>query len=317
MSLVQELRKRNILFGTSPSDQNEITVCCPFCVKRGYSQDTRFRLGINLRSSKGHCFNCDWKSRHAIEQLARALQIGDLITDDFVSEEKKEEFEVKLPADYVKLWRDNKRPFGDLYKQAFDYLINRGVTTSQIETHRIGVSLTGEFAYRIIFPVYYEKKLLGIVARDFTGGAKIKYKNSIGPKYLYGLKPPIGRSEKAILCEGVFDKLALERAFPDYDVIGLLGHSLPPDMETLLNSYEELVFWCDPDLVGVKGFLGIAERYRTIGKHSFLVLPHLSKDAGDMTVGELQKRKIKNIYPWTPMLAIKMRNEQQRRILCA
>ena len=51
---------------------NEASLCCPFCVERGETEDTRFRLGINVSTAVGHCFNCHWKGSGAIN-IARQL----------------------------------------------------------------------------------------------------------------------------------------------------------------------------------------------------------------------------------------------------
>ena len=317
MSLITELRRKRIPFGISASNSAEITLCCPFCVQRGHTADTEFKLGVNVKNGKGHCFRCDWKSQRSHWYLARALDLGELNFGDFVHEEEKqvEQKELKLPPDFTRLWYRGKRPKGFLYEMAFNYLIERRVSLAQIEKHKIGVSFVGEFAYRIIFPVYQKGELIGIVARDFTDNQKAKYKNSVGKKYLYNLKSRHKRRFSAILCEGIFDCLALERTFPQYDVIALLGHSLSEDQISDLTWYHKLVFWCDPDRVGIKAFLSLAEQFVVLGSKVFVITPHPSKDAGSMTTKELVTRFENKLRKWSPVLSLRLRNTLNLRLL--
>lgn len=307
MNFLAVLKRKNIEFKVSPTDPAEIQVCCPFCVQRGYSPDTRYRLGLNVRKNMGHCFNCEWGSRKAVTYIAKLFNLGDVDTSDFSKEEKKVHSDVHLPEDFCRLWKKGKRPFGALYKKAFDYLINRGVSISQIENHRIGVSLIGDYAYRIVFPVYFKRKLVGLVCRDFTGQSDLRYKNSVGDKFLYNARS-YPTSDTAILSEGIFDCLSIERALPTFDSIALLGHSLTPETEAyLLQKYKKLIVWSDPDVAGLMGSIKIAESFRMIGRQVEFVPPYKDKDPGDLSAPIIRTHFESTKRPYTAALALALR----------
>lgn len=273
-SLPDALLARRIQFRRSASDPAEISICCPFC------NDHKFRLGVNTQKDLAHCFNCSWKSRKAVEDLAEALELG-ILAGGLVAEEKAATSEPPaLPDDFVLL---ADPPKGVLYRKAREYLVARGVLDWQMREKKIGVSFCGKFSYRIIFPVYYKRKLQGLVTRDYTGQQEPKYLNSFGTKLVYNV--PEKKKNKAVLCEGVFDCLALEQTVPlaNYDVLALLGHGLTDAQEEQLEDYRDLILWPDADVPGVKGFLEIGQRLAM--RHRMFVVPptNTGKDAADMT----------------------------------
>jgi hypothetical protein len=270
------LSRRGILFRRNVSKPSEITICCLFC------GDSRFRLGINFAKNVGHCFNCSWKSREVLEDISEALTLGVLHAgqDDLgLGEvEKRSIPRPSLPEDFVLL---SEPPSDSLARRALNYLLNRKVEPWQIKRKKIGVSFIGRYAYRIVFPVYHGRELKGLVARDFTDMQEPKYLNSAGARAIYGVR--VEKKCRAVLCEGIFDCLALERALPteDYDVLALLGHTISELQQEQLTGYEEIVLWPDADVPGVKGFLDIAKQLAL--RHKLFVVPpnKVAKDAGD------------------------------------
>jgi hypothetical protein len=279
--LIMLLDSRGIPYHHSTYDSAEYTINCPFCF------EGRFRFGFNTRKNKAHCFNCEFSSRNALEDLSEALDLGILTsTDAALSDERggadhtsNTPKQLSLPEDFVPL---NEPPKDKLYRRALNYLLLRGVSKKQIEEKKIGISFVGRYAYRIIFPVYHRKKLEGIVARDFTGQQEPKYLNSAGLKTIYNL--PKHKNKKAVLCEGVFDCLALERSLPpDYDVLALLGHGMTERQEDRLEDYGNIILWPDADLPGLIGFCGIGKQL-ALHHHIWVVPPYNEvKDAAEMT----------------------------------
>jgi len=279
--LIVLFESRGIPYHHSTYDSAEYTINCPFCF------EARFRCGFNTRKNKAHCFNCDWSSRNALEDLSEALDLGILVSaDTALSGEQggtdppsSSPTHLSLPEDFVPL---DEPPIDKLYRRALNYLLLRGVTEKQIREKHIGVSFVGRYAYRIIFPVYYRKKLEGLVARDCTGRQEPKYLNSHGLKTIYNL--PKHKKRKAVLCEGVFDCLALERSLPqDYDVLALLGYGITERQEDRLGDYEDIILWPDADLPGLIGFFGIGKQLAL--HHRMWVVPPSDevKDAAEMT----------------------------------
>ena len=79
MNIVEALEAAGIEVRPGASDE-EIWMCCPFCQERGESPDGRFRLGVNIRTGQGQCFNCSWKGRgeYTFSVLQQALATGDI-----------------------------------------------------------------------------------------------------------------------------------------------------------------------------------------------------------------------------------------------
>lgn len=296
--------------------------CC-FC------EDSKHRLGINVETGVMHCFNCDeasgdrssvYRSRKkTYEKIAAATGIDDPFTqsDDEDVEVLEKEAELKkgkpkvttqLPKAYEPLWKGVNDALG---RKAIRYLTSRDVTMQQIKAHRIGFCGAGRYAYRIVFPVFYRRKCQGFVCRDFTGNAELKYLNSDGDKGLYNLPAKNNQKRFAVLVEGVFDVLAVERAkLSKYDVIGGLGSKLKKSQYKKLSTYNKIVIWAEPDYAGVTGTIQRAKALQKLGVKVKVVVPskdvETDTDPGEMEPSEIRER-IKDARLYTPGIASLMR----------
>jgi hypothetical protein len=276
------------------SNEDEINICCPFCLEEGESSlDERFRLGINIRTGKAQCFNCqkragggDW----IFKELQRVLDTGDIEAAQESRKHKKSNGHIELPKGFQEFSSPYCEKHDYFYKKAYHYIRHRKITDRQLKEKHIGYSIVDDdFAYRIIFPAYVKGKLRGIVGRDFTGDAQLKYKNSIGDKTLYNY--PDHPQKTVVLSESAIPALVIERASKklDMDSLGLLGHSLTDSQLELLEPYRRILVWLDPDEAGVKGAVDIAKKL-TKDKIVKLVLPKWYFHAGakDVDPDELE-----------------------------
>jgi DNA primase len=116
------------------------------------------------------------------------------------------------------------------YSKAMKYLKNRGIKSYDIERYDIGYCDKGDYAGRIIVPSFdVDNKLNYFLARDFTGNAYLKYKNPPVSKDVVVFENQIDFSEPLILCEGVFDAMAIRR-----NAIALLGKNIPSKLKMRL-----------------------------------------------------------------------------------
>lgn len=314
MNLIEALDSYGVQFKPHQSDPNEIWICCPFCAERNETPDTRYRLGVNVETGEAHCFNCEWGSRDAdytFGQLSEKLQLGELQAAAQRRKEKPKPQKISLPEDFVQI--NNKTKHSDIWsRKVFGYLIRRGVTPEQMKEKNIGFSMYGDYAYRVLFPVYYKSKLRGIVARDFTGKSKLKYKNSEGDKYIYNL--PDEAQEKVVLAEGVFDALAIERGVDrdGYAAGAVLGHAIPEHQMKQLAPYKQVVLWPDPDRAGIDGFMKIGKQLQEAGKKVRVVLPDMTEGAENYDPSDVLPRQargaVKNALPLTIGLEMRLRN---------
>ena len=92
--------------------------------------------------------------------------------------------------------------------------------------HNIGFCDEGQYSNRIIIPSYDSDGQLNFsVGRDFYN-SKMKYKNSPTPKDVIGFDLFVNWDEPIILCEGVFDAIAIKR-----NAIPLFGKTIQSKLE--------------------------------------------------------------------------------------
>lgn len=291
MNLFDALENYGIKYKKSGTP-DEIWLCCPFCLDEGYTQDTRYRLGVNVRTEAAHCFNCEWRSRKSFRYLQAALELGRF---DRVTEESEDRGRVSnppsLPEDFEVVRRE---VVGDYWSRfVYRYCRARGLTDTQLLAHNIGYSLVGRFAYRVIVPVYSSRRnLIGLVARDFTGKREPKYLNSFGEKGIYNVRED--KAETGILVEGCFDALAIERAVANDsfgDALAVLGHSLSDSQIEMLQGYRRFILWPDPDKAGIEGFTKMGHQLKEISSDVRIVMPRAGdKDPDEMPLEAVRQR---------------------------
>lgn len=258
MTFKEVLRCNHVQFHVSGP---EVSVCCPFCIGRGETQDTRFRLFINTVSGAAYCFNCGWKGRQAfsfiLHQLLHGFQDG--VDSEIATEIRMPDRPPPWPRDFV-LLRTLWDSTDDLDQQAIAYVCDRGLTRAQIITGRVGVSYRGRYAYRILFPILEANYCHGFTARDFTGVREPKYLHSPGARYLFNYRTP---TSCVVLAEGVFKALRLEQALArsGFSCLATLGHSLTNSQceQLIRGECRQVILWPDPDRVGLLGYLHVAD----------------------------------------------------------
>lgn len=257
MTFQEALARRHVPYRQGNSDRAKISINCPFCAERGKPTDTKFRLCIHAVQGWARCVHCGWKWRSGAVSIV-LLRLGANTEEvrGFAAPEARQEIPIALPADFQLLTQVTD----SLDRIARCYLLDRGITPSQIADYWIGVSYAGRYAYRIIFPVNYQNKLVGINARDFIGHREPKYLNSPGAKYLFGFDP---KAKTCVLSEGVFKALRIAQALA-FNSCALLGHNLTDvQLQQLQQSAcRRVVLYPDADTVGRRGMASVADRLR-------------------------------------------------------
>lgn len=159
---------------------------------------------------------------------------------------------VSLPYEFKRLTETHK-DFS--YTKAMNYLKNRGIESYDIERYDIGYCPDGDYAGRIIVPsLDEENKLNYFLARDFTGSAYLKYKNPPVSKDVVVFESQLDYSEPLVLCEGVFDAIAIRR-----NAVALLGKNIPSKlkMKMIENKVSEVYVVLDED--AIKNAISITE----------------------------------------------------------
>lgn len=293
------------------STPDEVWICCPFCPDHGQTADTRFRLGVNVRTGVGHCFNCEYKSRDVLADLGLVTERDDA-RDDAESRAKEKENSPEPEDD--RDWRYEPLP-GDpqdeIAAAAGRYLHVRGVPEWQIRRKRLGFARSGRFRYRVLFPVRESTGgTIAMVGRTWVEGIEPKYKNSIGMRWFYNA--PKKRRSRIVVAEGPLDALAIDRSMNppgqgrEWDVVAVLGRKTTDAQEAYLRQYQRVVLWADRDRVGFEGFEKLAGLLADLERDVSLVMAGEGKDAADTDEKEIRDR-VYGARRWDAVSALRFR----------
>ena len=209
--------------------RDEIAIKCPYC-----ADDPSHHLAISLQ---GRGWICRRNEAHHGKSAARLVQqllrctrehaarlVGDPINipDDFAAQvsllldppKQEQRGELEMPSEFKPL--DPSRPSAKPY---INYLRKRNYTDQQIKlmhrTFGLRYATSGPFAHRIIFPIFYRKRLVSWTGRTINSSVDLRYKTipaqqGIGSIRDYLLWFDDLRGGNLIcICEGPFDALRL------------------------------------------------------------------------------------------------------------
>ena len=235
--------------------KDEAMFMCPF------SHHRKPKLAVNLTTQRWQSWIDTNAKGRSIFALFKRLQVP----ANYFAELSKivklpkntkladtEEQYVSLPYEFKRLTEAHK-DFS--YTKAMNYLSNRNIESYDIERYDIGYCSDGDYAGRIIVPSFDgDNKLNYFIARDFTGTAYLKYKNPPVSKDVVVVENQIDFSEPIVLCEGVFDAIAIRR-----NAIALLGKNIPSKLKIKMieNKVSEVYVVLDED--AIKNAVAITE----------------------------------------------------------
>ena len=217
---------------------------CPFC------HHNKKKFAVNSNNLRWHCWHCGAKGGHIIWLLKKLNLSRDIVArfKEVLSDVDIKRYKTTtaqstlfLPSEYKPLWKPSK---SYQYLHAISYLKDRDIRSEDILRYRIGYCEEGPYSGRVIVPSYDSNNQLNyFTARSFFEGG-MKYKNPPVTKNIVAFENVINWNEPVILCEGMFDAIALRR-----NAIPLLGKTLPKVLErTLLeNKVKEVVIFLDND----------------------------------------------------------------------
>ena len=201
--------------------KGQISFDCPVCAEeKGLDKgDGKGNLEINYIRHVYKCWACgETHGTHGplgklFDGYATKAQkkLYNLIKPEELKQEEKKKVRLRLPEGYISFKESNPRFIPHI--EAYKYLQSRGITDEIIDKYKIGYTVSGEFAYRIIVPSYDKEGILNYyVARAWTK-KKMKYKNPTVPKdeiiFNEGL---IDWTKDVYLVEGAFDGFFLDNS---------------------------------------------------------------------------------------------------------
>jgi DNA primase len=259
----------NVLGKSYKRAKDNYAFTCPFCNHR------KPKLEINLNTNdKGEnpweCWVCETKGR-TIKSLLKQLKISGPQAQEVLQYIKKgEEVEyqvvklVELPKEFQPLYSAPATSFSA--NIARKYLYDRGITDNDILKYNIGYCIAGEFSDRIIIPSYDQNNQLNFyVARSFNR-SYAKYKNPEASKDIIVFENLINWNQPIIICEGVFDAMAIRR-----NAIPILGKNISKSLLKKIVSSKVKEIYIALDRDALKKAVKFCEQFISMGKKVYLV----------------------------------------------
>ena len=196
-----------------------------------FIQHHKPKLQVNVQTGKWHCWVSN-QGGHNLFQLLKQVgaprelykELSDTLGTTYYTSEKKDDKQVtlNLPKEAKPLWNG-----GDSVQKlhALKFIYERGLDMSDVIRYNLHYCLNDIYQNRIIIPSYDSNGQLNyFVGRDFYKGG-MKYKNPPVPKDIIGFDLYVNWSEPIILCEGVFDAMAIKN-----NSIPLFGKTILPKL---------------------------------------------------------------------------------------
>lgn len=237
----------------------QITFNCPTCAEiKGIAVDNKHNLEINYGKGMYNCWSCGsshgthgtvfdlirrFGDRNDLEiYIALDMQYEYLFDDEDRIERKDDH--LLLPVEFASLV--GKEDFG-VYRKAYSYLHQRGITAEIIEKFNLGWCYGGPYEDRILIPSLTDEGNWNFfVTRTMKKETKPKYLNCDLDKELIVFNESMINWDKTIfLVEGPFDHIVTPNSIP------MLGKKLYPLLHSTLydNAKSKIVVLVDPDAV--------------------------------------------------------------------
>jgi DNA primase len=276
---------------------------CPICNHKNP------KLIVNLNTGKYNCFTCHpaTKGQNPVTLLKKIAAPNEKIVElkGYLGYLKKQEevitTTVSLPKEFISLLDDNN----SLEKrQALAYASSRGITKNDIIKYNIGYCSNGRYRNRLIIPSYNKKGIANyFMARSFEKNPSRKFDAPTCNKAeIIGLENTINWSVPIILCEGIFDAIAIKR-----NAIPLFGKTIPKSVMLKLAESKVKTVYLALDKDALKEALNYSEKLVNMGKEVYLIeldgkdpsdlgfekITELLHEARPMTFSDFFLRKMK------------------------
>ena len=269
----------NILGKSHKRARDNYAFHCPFCNHR------KPKLEINMATNEeGHnpweCWVCQTRGKSIRSLLSQLNTPRDQAAEILKYLPKGTYIEYKglsiieLPKEYQPLYSASTTSV--VANMVRKYLYERGLTDNDFIKYGVGYCNTGEYRGRIIIPSYSESGTLNFfIARTYDGNY-FKYKNPEASKDIIFFENLINWNAPIILCEGVFDAIAIRR-----NAIPILGKSISNSLYKKIITGKAQDIYVALDTDARDKAMEIAEKLLNQGKRVFLIkLP--GKDPSEM-----------------------------------
>jgi len=241
---------------------------CPVCNHKNP------KLIVNGKTGKYNCFTCHppTKGKSPISLLKKIGAPADKILEvkgylGYLTKEDESKIitTVSLPKEFISLL-DPKDTIEK--RHAIAYIKSRGITTEDIIKYNIGYCATGKYRNRIIIPSYNKRGIANyFIARSFDKNAFKKYDAPVCNKSeIVGLENTINWSVPVILCEGIFDAIAIKR-----NAVPLFGKTIPKSIMLKLVESQVKTVYLALDKDALREALDYSQTLLDMGKEVYLI----------------------------------------------
>jgi DNA primase len=297
------LDDKNISYVTSGKDvtQGWIGVECSFC------DDSGHHLGIHIESNQLSCWKCGPHGNvsnlvQQIEQcnFPQAIQIMEQYQDssrliNYIPEEKIRQKVLTIPKGYQRLqWGKNVLSSIIKFLESRDFPAKEYIGRNELYYG----GFVGDMKFRIIFPVYFHRRLVTFVGRDITGKSNIPYlaleeEKSVYPtkELLYGYDD-VAPGNVIPVVEGIIDQQKLGKGSVatfgtawKIEQVSLLRQLYPRKIVILYDSEEE----AQKQAIALSHYIWFCE--------SEVIMLEEVNDPGELTL-EQGKELMNNLQRW-------------------
>jgi DNA primase len=274
----------NSILGTGKKTaRGNMAYNCPYCSHHKPKLEINFSENTD-GNNPWHCWVCGKKGKSISLLFRQAGASQDKINEaktlskevNYINyHEKVDPLHVIMPEEYISLHNVDLNDI--MARHALSYLNNRNVDKYDILKYNIGYCKTGFYKNMIIIPTYdVDGKLNYFIARSFEKDPYVSYRNPQVSRDIIPNEHMINWNVPIILCEGLFDALAIKR-----NVIPLLGKNIQNNlMKKIVTSVVDKIYIAlDKD--AIKQALKFCEKLMAEGKEVYLV-DMQDKDPSDL-----------------------------------
>jgi len=267
--LVQSLLEVFLGAGKKATKGN-VEFYCPVCNHKNP------KLIVNVSSGMYNCFTCHpaTKGKTPVSLLKKIGAPSEAIAEMkgyFPGDNSKIDTEsevkiVQLPIELKSLLDSSDRSLEK--RRALSYLKSRGIQQSDIKKYNIGYCSTGRYRNKVLVPSYDANGRVNyFVARSFEKDPRIKIDSPDCKKSeLVGFESTINWTVPVILCEGVFDAMAIKR-----NAIPLFGSTIPKAVMIKLLQPEVRTVYLALDEDAISKSIDHAQKLLDLGKEVYLI----------------------------------------------
>jgi DNA primase len=250
--------------------KGDVAYYCPICKHKNA------KLMVNVKTGNYNCFTCHPKTTgktpvSLLKKIGSPSEAiiemkGYFVNDTTLIKAEEEVKLVHLPKEFINLIDTSDTCLEK--RQAVTYLKKRGVSSIDIVKYNIGYCKTGRYRNKVIIPSYNSNGRLNyFIARSFEKEPKLKIDSPECKKSeLIGFEYYINWNTPVILCEGIFDAMAIKR-----NAIPLFGKTISKAlMIKLLQSDVETVYLAlDDD--AIRESIDHAQKLLDLGKEVYII----------------------------------------------